>query len=567
MDSMIPQPQGFVGSGALERRGVRRAPALLFLLVGLFVAASSVWASTKVTLSATTSPTAGQAGITSVNVVGSGFPAGAIPAANVTVTLQPSGSTGPSVTATASAVSTILGTVRRVTFQIPTSIGVSTPTAYNVSIAGATSTGVTFLSGNASALTVNPPSQIVSLSPALALAGQTMSVLLVGQYTSFVQGVTQANFGAGISVGGAAEGASGPVTVTTPTTLTAAISIDPASVQGARTVTVATGAQQAVLANAFTVEALVSIAVTPANPSIAVGATEQFTATGTYNGGSTQNLTSTVTWGSSAPGVATIATGGLAKGVKAGASTISATLGSITGSTTLTVTAPALVSIAVTPANPSIAVGTTQQFTATGTYSDGSTQNLTSTATWSSSASGVATISATGLASAVKAGQTTIEAAVDTINGSTTLTVTTLTGGTFVWTGSMNDARFLYTATLLNNGMMLVAGGQYSGVNLTSAELYNPATGTFTPTGSMNNARNSQTATLLNNGMVLMAGGEGPSGSQASAELYDPATGTFTPTGSLHIARDRHTATLLNNGLAVVYCEHAKKSGMWLISH
>ena len=205
------------------------------------------------------------------------------------------------MTASASAVTTILGTVRRVTFQIPTSIVVSTPTTYNVSIAGPTATGVAFLSGNTSALTVNPPSLIVSVSPARALAGQTMSVLLVGQYTNFVQGVTQANFGAGISVGGAAEGASGPVTVTTATTLTAQISLDPASVQGARTVAIATGAQQAVLANAFTVEALVSIAVTPAKPSIAVGATQQFTATGTYGDGSTQNLTSTATWNSSAP--------------------------------------------------------------------------------------------------------------------------------------------------------------------------------------------------------------------------------------------------------------------------
>jgi uncharacterized protein YjdB len=547
MNSMIPQPQGFVNLGTFGGRVVRRAPALLFLLAGLFLVVSSVWASTTVTLSSTTSPTAGQAGITSVNVMGSGFPAGAIPASNVTVTLQPSGSSGPSVTAAASAVTTILGTVRRVTFQIPTSIVVSTPTAYNVSIAGTTSTGVTFLSGNASALTVNPPSQIVSLSPALALAGQTISVLLVGQYTSFAQGVTQANFGPEISVGGAPEGAFGPVTVSTPTTLAAEISIAPAAVQGARTVAVATGVQQAVLANGFTVEALVSMAVTPANTSIAAGTTQQFTATGTYSNGSTQNLTSTATWGSSAPSVATIAAGGLAKAVKTGASTITAALSSITGSTTLTVTAPVLVSMAVTPANTSIAAGTTQQFTATGTYSNGSTQNLTSTATWSSSAPGVATISTTGLASAVAAGQTTIEAALGAINGSATLNV--LTVGGFTLTGSMNAPRLLHTATLLNNGLVLVAGGLNNGGVLASAELYNPATGTFTPTGSMNTARNAHTATLLNNGLVLMAGGS----SDNSAELYNPTTGTFSyTTDPMNTVRDRHTATLLNNGIVLI---------------
>ena len=58
-----------------------------------------------------------------------------------------------------------------------------------------------------------------------------------------------------------------------------------------------------------------------------------------------------------------------------GKSTISATLGAVQGSTVLTATAATLLSIAVTPANPSIAVGIAQQFTATGTYSDHSTQN------------------------------------------------------------------------------------------------------------------------------------------------------------------------------------------------
>ena len=88
-----------------------------------------------------------------------------------------------------------------------------------------------------------------------------------------------------------------------------------------------------------TAATLQSIAVTPANPSIAKGATQQFTATGTFSDNSTQNLTGQVTWASATTAVATITAGGLATGVAAGTSTISATLGAVSGSTVLTVTA------------------------------------------------------------------------------------------------------------------------------------------------------------------------------------------------------------------------------------
>ncbi len=302
--------------------------------------------------------------------------------------------------------------------------------------------------------------------------------------------------------------------------------------------------------------ALVSIAVTPGNASIAAGNTQQFAATGSYSDGSAQNLTSTAAWSSAAPGVATITPGGLATGVKTGQSSLSATLGSITGSAALAVTAPVLVSIAVTPGNASIAVGTKQQFTATGTYSDASTQNLTSTAAWSSSAPSVATISdasgSQGLATTAGLGTTTMQATSGAINGSTTLTVT----AGFVLTGSLNTARASHTSTVLNNGMVLIAGG-YNGNVLASAELYNPATGTFTPTGSLNTARLYHTATLLNNGMVLIVGGYAENGNiLASAELYNPATGTFTPTGSLNTARELHTATMIQgimiNGMVLI---------------
>ena len=85
---------------------------------------------------------------------------------------------------------------------------------------------------------------------------------------------------------------------------------------------------------------LVSIAVTPANPTIAAGTNQQFVATGTYSDASTAVITGSVTWASATPATATIGSTGLAHGVAVGTSSISATLGLVSGSTVLTVSAP-----------------------------------------------------------------------------------------------------------------------------------------------------------------------------------------------------------------------------------
>jgi N-acetylneuraminic acid mutarotase len=140
--------------------------------------------------------------------------------------------------------------------------------------------------------------------------------------------------------------------------------------------------------------------------------------------------------------------------------------------------------------------------------------------------------------------------------------------GTWTNTGSLNVARSGDTATLLQNGDVLVAGGACNGSaygcdagsflsNLKSAELYDPTTGIWTLTGSMSAGREFQTATLLANGEVLVAGGFSTCDDDfctdlKTAELYDPVTGKWLPTGSMATAREQHTATMLTDGDVLV---------------
>jgi hypothetical protein len=111
-----------------------------------------------------------------------------------------------------------------------------------------------------------------------------------------------------------------------------------------------------------------------------------------------------------------------------------------------------------------------------------------------------------------------------------------------------------HTATLLQDGRVLVTGGYSSTLTLNSAEIYNPVGGTWDSVNNMQSGRARHTATLLPNGKVLIAGGTGGDGAYSlnSAEIYDPFTNTWALTGQLHYARSSHTATLLKNGKVLV---------------
>jgi Bacterial Ig-like domain (group 2) len=196
---------------------------------------------------------------------------------------------------------------------------------------------------------------------------------------------------------------------------------------GAATLTARLGTKMTTVNVTVTNATLTSLAITPAELSLPKGLTQQMTATGTFSNGTTQDLTSMVTWASSNAGTASIvATGadaGLLTGAGAGTATISATLNGVTGSAPVTITAAALESIAVTPADSQLAAGFDREMTAIGTYSDDSTQDLSASATWASSNPDAVTMNGR-TATAVAVGTATITATQDGISGSTSLEVT-----------------------------------------------------------------------------------------------------------------------------------------------
>jgi putative cofactor-binding repeat protein len=282
--------------------------------------------------------------------------------------------------------------------------------------------------------------------------------------------------------------------------------------------------------------ALVSIAVTPTNPSIAKGTTQQFTAIGTYTDSSTQNVTNTVTWSTSTPAVATIGATGLAQSLATGSTTIQAVSGGVTGnSATLTVSVATLVSITVTPGNPSIAKGTTQQLAAIGTYTDGSTQNLTSTVTWNSSTLTVATINATGLVQSLITGSTTIQAATSGLTSNpVTLTVTAATLKSIAVTPNA-------ASVLAGNSVQFTALGTYSDNNVqdqTNAVIWTSA--------------DTSTATINTAGLVTGVQAGGPvsitaaqGGVSGNAALTVNSSPTISTQPANQTVNEGQTATLM----------------------
>lgn len=202
-----------------------------------------------------------------------------------------------------------------------------------------------------------------------------------------------------------------------------------ASSMGTGTVTATLGSTMASTQLTVSAATLESIMVTPIHPMIAKGTTVTLTAVGTFSDGSTLPLTNQVTWASSS--TSCTLQGAVVTGAMVGDCPITASLMAKTGGTTVTVTTATLQTVTVTPAAPSLALGTTRPLVATGTYSDGSTQPLTDVATWTSADANIVAVGnstgSQGLLTAKAVGSAQITATAMGVQGKVTATVTPAT--------------------------------------------------------------------------------------------------------------------------------------------
>ena len=282
----------------LARLTLRACLAVIFLTLFVlpFEMSASVplsGAAVSVTLSSSAAPATAQPGST-VTLTGTGFPAGTLSAAGVTVTLTASSTgAGPTVSGIVISASRLFASTGRIVFEVPPALGLAALTPYNVSVSGSTSGG-SFESSNTAALSVTPQPSITAVLPGAGTQGQTLQVTISGNFTSFLQGSTLASFGAGISVGGGAKGAAGPVSVTSANTAVAQIVIDPAATVGSRTIAVQTGTQA--LSAGFLVSA--SQVAVPNVVGLSQGAASSaITSAGLVVGTVTQQASSTVASG------------------------------------------------------------------------------------------------------------------------------------------------------------------------------------------------------------------------------------------------------------------------------
>ncbi len=313
---------------------------------------------------------------------------------------------------------------------------------------------------------------------------------------------------------------------------------------------------------------LALIQVNPVGKAIAKGTTQQLTATGVFSNGVSQSLTNTTTWTSSNPAIATVTNTGLVTGVAPGEVNLIATTSGINGTAPLTVTTATLSSVSVTPANATVARGTTQQFRFVGSFSDSTTQDLTSAAAWSTSPAGLASVNNLGLATANNVGVVNVTG---TFNGQSASGVLTITAAT------LQNISVFPAAPSVARGFSVQAGANATFSDGTVQNITNTAAwsssdttianvsaagnvsannvGVANITATQGAVSSSTTITVSQASLVSLAiSPAGPSNVTLGGQLQLTATGTFSDATTLDLTS---AATWASNNTAVAAVTNA----------
>jgi len=264
------------------------------------------------------------------------------------------------------------------------------------------------LSDTATVAVTLPPVASVSVSPASASVLLTQTVQLTATTLDSTGAVLTGRTVTWSSNNGAVATVSGSGVVTGSAVGTATITATSEGKSGSATITVST-------------VPVATVTVAPPSAGLNTGQTVQLSATTRDSAGNVL-AGRVVTWGSSAPSVATVTSGGLVTGVAAGTATMTATSEGKSGTSAITVTFVPVATVTVTPASANLAVGQTVQLTATPKDANGNT--LTGrTITWATSNASVATVTISGSVKGVTAGSATITATSEGQSGSSAISV------------------------------------------------------------------------------------------------------------------------------------------------
>jgi uncharacterized protein YjdB len=278
---------------------------------------------------------------------------------------------------------------------------------------------------------------------------------------------------------------------------------------------------------------ITSIGITPAQPILQKGVTQAFKATAVYDDNSTGDVTQQATWSTDDASVlsvvATGATAGLATAKAAGSTTITATVGAVSGQTSVRVTAPPLTSITVNPATATMSVNTTRQFTAQGTYADSSTADLTDSVTWSTGLASVISVSnaagTRGLVTALAVGTDNVIASMSGIVGMATVTVSVIPLVSIAVTP--NPLTLPQNLTLLLKATATY--GDQSTQDVTTSATWTVADSSVATVGNLGTAAGQVTGLKANSSTTVTATLSGKSGS-ATVNVIAPTLTSITVT-------------------------------------